>query len=117
MALNPHLQELVDNQKLSFEDVFELYAALVVEHFKEVTNDIIADVGVAEYVRTAGDITVDRMASDCRDWANNIIPEMVGDNLPGNTQKGPGQSWLWFCIQEKINAYIDETKSFQVKVL
>lgn len=115
MALNPLLQELVDNEKLGFEDVFELYAVLAVNHIQGITNDIIEDVGIREYIEQGGAITSKELTAMVVDWCHNTIPEMVGDNMPLN--KTPDTSWLQYVIRRKVELYVEESKALQIKVV
>lgn len=115
MALNPHLKELIDNQKLGFEDVFELYAALCVDHIRDVTNDIIADEGIEEYVKHRGAVTVDSLTEETVDWAHVVVPEMLADIMEG--PKKDNETWLEYVIRRKIEQHVFEAKSFQIKVV
>lgn len=115
MSLNPHLQELVDNDKLGFEDVFELYAVLAVNHIRDVTNDLIEDLGIQAYLKTDSAITPDELTTKVVDWCHNTIPEMTGDGLTGD--KDPDESWLQFVIRRKVELHVQESESFQIKVV
>ena len=114
MSLNPYMKELVENAKLSFEDVFELYAALCVEHVREMTNDIIADDGIDEYVKHSS-LSAEALTKQAVDWAVEIIPDMVADDLEGTIR--PEESLLAYIIRRKVEMHVAETKAFRVKVV
>lgn len=115
MALNPLLQELVDNEKLGFEDVFELYAVLATGHIRDITNDIIDDVGIQEYIKNEGAISTEGLTAMVVDWCLNTIPEMVGDVV--TKDKSPDESWLQYVIRRKVEIYVEESKALQIKVV
>lgn len=115
MALNPHLKELVDNGEIGFEDVFELYAVLCVNQVTDTVNDMIADEGIDELVKSGMSFTAEGMTDQAIDWGHDVVPEMLADVTEG--PKKPAESWLQYMIRRKIEEHVEEVKSFQIKVV
>lgn len=115
MALNPHLKELVDNGEIGFEDVFELYAVLCVNHVTDTVNDMIADEGIDELVKGGMSFTAEAMTGDAIDWGHYVVPQMLADMT--EDPKKPTESLLQYTIRRKIEQHVEEVKSFQIKVV
>lgn len=120
MALNHALQELVDNQKVGFEDVFELYAALCVDHVRAMTNELIADEGIERVLSNLSGasrvyaLTVAGLTAEAVNWAQDTIPEMIGDS--DTYMKMETESFLEYTIRRKIEMRVEETNAFQIKL-
>lgn len=115
MALNHHLQELVDNEKIGFEDVFELYATLCIEHVREMTNDIIDDEGIEELTKSGMSLTTESLTEQAVEWAHDVVPEMLADIVEGPRKSG--ESWLQYIIRRKIEQRVEEVKAFKIKIV
>lgn len=117
MALNTELQELVDNDKIGFADVFELYAVMCVNHTRDMMNTVIDDEGIDATMANIGSLSVSNLTSEAVNTGRSMVPEMLGDDIPLGYEKGVTESWINFVIRCTIEMHVSESNSFQVKVV
>lgn len=113
----PALLNLHQRNEISFEDVFELYAQMCIDHVREMTQDNIADEGLESYIKHVGPPTQAALTKEAVDWAWEGASSMVGDILQSeDCKKTEYESWLQFCIRASIEKRVKSTEAFQLKL-
>lgn len=114
--MSPALLNMYEHNEISFEDVFELYAHMCIDHTREMTQTILEEEGLDQYIKHVGTPTVESLTDAAVDWANNGAPDMVGDMLMSYYTKTADESWLQFCIRASITRRVKEAGAFKLKL-
>lgn len=115
--MSPALLDLYKRNEIGFEDVFELYAQMCIDHTREMTQDNIDDEGLEDYIKQVGAPTVSRLTAEAVDWADEGATSMLGDILQtAECKKKEDESWLQFCIRASIEKRVQATDAFKLKL-
>jgi hypothetical protein len=112
--MNRDLKDLIDTGAVGFEDIFEAYAQICINHVRTITEDMILDEGIT-VVSEATDLTTEGLTAQAVDWATIVVPEMVGDDVDPTVVKKEDESWLEFVLRTAVEKRVKKTKAFQVK--
>lgn len=112
--MNGSLKNLIVNGEIGYEDLFEALADMVIQETRSVVTDIIADVGIVEYTKRSGDLSVKDLTEQAVDWALVFVPEMLFDVMEG--EKNPTESYLEFVIRATIEKRVKRLGAFKIKV-
>lgn len=103
------LAQLIKQNEIGFDDIFEAYAELCIQQVRDVTEDMILDEGTKEL-----DLTIEGLTAHAVDWALVIVPERLGDVT--DEVKKEDETWLEYIVRVAVEQRIAKTKALRMKL-
>lgn len=114
--MNNDLKQLVRENAVGYNDLFKALAMLCVDDIRDITEDMLGDIGAKEYIGQTGDLSVEHLTEVAIDFGQITVPEMMADEIPADFVRKDKETWIDFVIRYYVTKHVKDNMSFQLKL-